>query len=77
MKETMRITEQKFEEKVKETIKFQEEIELLKGKLTDKEYDVAHYQNRCNELEDQMRAFTSLTSMDVNDETFETVLKLI
>ena len=43
MKETVRVTEQKFEEKVKEAIKFQEQIDLLKQQLTDKEYDIAHY----------------------------------
>lgn len=52
MKETMRVTEQKFEEKVLEGVKLSEEIEALKRKLTDKDYDIAHYQNRCTELED-------------------------
>lgn len=75
MKETMRVTEQKFEEKVKEMVKCQEELERLKRTITDKDYDIAHYQNRCTELEDQMRDFTSISGMGANDETFEAVLR--
>ena len=43
----MRVTEEKFKEKIKEVFKFEGEVEILKKKLLEKEYDIAHYQNRC------------------------------
>jgi len=75
MKETVKCTEEKFVEKVKELSKANAETELLKSQLADKQKDVEAQEARNNELEGHMRMFTSMADTAENDDTFEAVLR--
>ena len=56
-------------------LKSEGDIETLKKKLLEKDYDIAHHQNRCKEFEEAMRSMTSVSNMADNDDTFEAVLR--
>ena len=74
-KEIAKVTEQKFEQKVKELLKTQTELEILQKQMSEKDEAMALLEHRCEELKDSMRQFTSLADKDENDETFEAVLR--
>ena len=74
-KEIAKVTEQKFEQKVKELLKTQTELETLQKQMSEKDEAMALLEHRCEELKDSMRQFTSLADKDENDETFEAVLR--
>ena len=75
MQETVRVMEQRFEEKVKEVLTLLSDLEVQKKIVAEKNSEIAHFQDRINEMEDQMRRFTSLANTSKNDETFESVLR--
>ena len=75
MKETVAVTEKKFEEKVKELFKAQQEIEKLKNQMKEKEKDLMATEARVAEMEDYMRSFTSIADTAEMDDTFEAVLR--
>ena len=75
MEETVRVCEQKFEDRVRELTTLQAEHEVLKTLMQEKERDLAVFEERASEMEDQMRQFTSIAGMSENDDTFEAVLR--
>ena len=75
MQETVKLTEQRFEEKVKELVTVQAELEKQKRLQEENSQEIQVYEHRISEMEDQMRSFTSLSSTSSNDETFEAVLR--
>ena len=75
MKETVAVTEKKFEEKVKELFKAQQETEKYKNQMQEKEKDLMAMETRISEMEEYMRSFTSIADTAELDDTFEAVLR--
>ena len=75
MKETLRVMEQKFDDKIKELLTVQSKLDLANRTIEEKDQEIAQLQDRAEDMEDQMREFTSIANVSLNDETFESVLR--
>jgi len=67
--------EQKFDDKIKELLTVQSKLDLANRTLEEKDQEIAQLQDRAEDMEDQMREFTSIANVSLNDETFESVLR--
>lgn len=74
-REIAKVTEQKFEQKVKELLKVQTDLEALQKATSEKDQEMRILEHRCEEMKDTMRQFTSLADKDDNDDMFEAVIR--